>query len=228
MAEFDEYEPTYKDNVQKSIEFSGLDVDFFMQAKAAHLLSAATRLLGDPKELSFLDVGCGIGLMDEFIRGSVRSASGVDMSSKSIETAKKNLPELDFKAYDGKSIPHPDNTFDVAFAVNVMHHVPPKQWLHFLQEMRRVVKVGGLVFVFEHNKFNPVTLHIVNNCPMDDNAVLVTKSSLKKLLRQAGLPIVDSRYILFFPWKHNIFLKLEAFIKFLPFGAQHYIASQKV
>lgn len=228
MAEFDQYEPTYKDNVQKSIDFSGLDVDFFMQAKAVHLLAATSRLLGDPSELSFLDVGCGIGLMGEFLRDSVGAVSGVDMSAKSIETAQANLPGIDFKSYDGSTIPHQDNTFDVTFAVNVMHHVPPAEWLHFLKEMKRVVKPGGLIFIFEHNKFNPVTLHIVNNCPMDDNAVLVTKSSLRRLLKEANLPTVDSRYILFFPWKHKIFLMIESFIRFLPLGAQHYVASRKL
>jgi ubiquinone/menaquinone biosynthesis C-methylase UbiE len=47
----------------------------------------------------------------------------------------------------------PDNSFDIVYAANILHHVNPKI---ALQEMHRVVKPGGKVCFWDPLKHNPI------------------------------------------------------------------------
>ena len=77
--------------------------------------------------------------------------------------------------------------FDLALAICVMHHVPPAEWVHFLAEMKRVVKPGGAVFIVEHNPLNPLTRYVVAHSEIDQASHLLPSSRLRKLMRKAGL-----------------------------------------
>lgn len=109
-----------------------------------------------------------------------------------------------------------------------MHHITPSAWYDILQELRRVVKTGGLVVIFEHNPLNPLTRRVVNNCDFDAEAVLLGQYSVKKMLKDAGLSLVEHSYILFFPFRGALFWNLENILGWLPFGAQYYVAGRKV
>jgi SAM-dependent methyltransferase len=115
-----------------------------------------------------------------------------------------------------------DGAFDAAVTVTVVHHVPPAQWSAFLGEMSRVVRPGGVVAVFEHNPYNPLTLCVVRTCPLDRNAVLLSSWRLCGLLRAIGLQDVQSRYILSTPFEWRLFRLFDKAIGWLPLGAQYY------
>ena len=120
-------------------------------------MELAGRHFGDLAERSVLDVGCGIGLMESHLVGRFRELVGIDVADQAVEygvvcgRASSSVPTTDMQ------LPFRDDRFDIAFAACVMHHVPPRQWPEFLGEMTRVIKPGGLVFIFEHNPFNPLT-----------------------------------------------------------------------
>ena len=67
--DFDDYRHTYRDEVQRSIAFSGQDVGFFTDVKARLLCELAERAFGEIGSLSVLDVGCGVGLTDDALKG---------------------------------------------------------------------------------------------------------------------------------------------------------------
>ena len=67
--DFDDYRHTYRDEVQRSIAFSGQDVGFFTDVKARLLCELAERAFGEIGALSVLDVGCGVGLTDDALKG---------------------------------------------------------------------------------------------------------------------------------------------------------------
>lgn len=46
---------------------------------------------------------------------------------------------------DGRALPYPDATFDVAHASLVLHHLEPDAVVTFLRELRRVARVGIVV-----------------------------------------------------------------------------------
>lgn len=224
MSDFDRYSGSYEGEVQKSIAFSGQDVLFFTEVKARLLLDLCRRRLGDSSGLEWLDVGCGVGLTDSFLLPEVGALTGVDLSEESVAKAAENNPEGEYLPYDGTRLPFDDRSFDLVFAINVFHHVPPRQRAGVAGEMARVVRPGGLAVIIEHNPFNPLTRKAVRECPFDADAVLLTRRESHRRLRAAGLRAVEGRYILFFPWRGSPWRRLESVLGWLPLGAQHLAA----
>ncbi len=97
-----------------------------------------------------LDFGCGpgsitIGLAKHV--GPTGSVVGIDRSAEAIAVAKQaaaapNLQYLEASVYD---LPLPDESFDVAYAHQVLQHLADP--VAALVEVRRVLRPGGLVAV---------------------------------------------------------------------------------
>ena len=143
-----------------------------------------------PPHATVLVLGGGSGkwLRDLLQRNETCQICFVEASSKMVELAKKNNPQVSYQPYDGVTLPYEDNSFSIAFTICVMHHVPPKQWASFIGEMSRVVKPGGMVVVFEHNPINPVTSYIVKHHPFDKNAVMLKNREVQTLMKNPKTP----------------------------------------
>jgi SAM-dependent methyltransferase len=224
---FDDYVETYRAEIEDSIGFIGQDVDFFLEIKAEMLLRIAEKKLGPLDKVKVLDIGSGIGLVDKFLKGRIPGLHGVDVEEGVVQKAKINNPEVNYQKYDGERLPFDDNTFDMCFAINVMHHVPPALWENFSREMNRVLKPGGIAAVFEHNPLNPLTRIAVARCEFDRDAVLLKHSKLISLFRGAGFEEAEDAYIVFFPFKAKFFRGIEKALGWLPLGAQHYVTGRK-
>jgi SAM-dependent methyltransferase len=120
-------------------------------------------------------------------------------------------------------LPYDSGSFDVAFAVCVLHHVDPAARRQFTAELARVTRPGGLTVVFEHNPFNPLTRLAVARCEFDEGVELLRRRELQRLLAPA-LREVESRYLLFVPWRAE---RLERALGGVPLGAQYYVASTR-
>jgi len=223
-SEFDAYRESYSDAVNEATSFSGLDVDFFTRAKAERLISLIERRIGDPKDISALDVGCGIGNFHPLLKDRIGKVAGVDPSSECIAEAMRRNPDIPYSVSDGDVLPFEDGLFDVTFAICVMHHVPPEKWGLFSSEMARVTRLGGMVLIFEHNPFNPLVRMVVSNCAFDKNAVLLRKRTLTNYLKEAGLKNVFGRYILTVPSVSGWLKVVDDAIGFIPSGAQYFVA----
>jgi SAM-dependent methyltransferase len=224
---FDEYADSYGDEVTHSIAFAKTERDFFTRRKANCLLDLSRRLLGDPAHLSVVDVGCGVGSTDAHLAGRFRELHGVDTAPETIRRAAANNPSVRYQSYDGRSLPFPDSGVDLAFAINVVHHVPRIERLAFAQELRRVVRQDGLVVVFEQNPLNPLTRLAISRCDFDKGVVLLTRRALARLLSDAGLDPVEQRYIIFSTSDRPRVRALEGSLGWLPLGAQHYVAARR-
>jgi SAM-dependent methyltransferase len=222
---FDRFSATYENDVEKSIGFTGLEHAFFLEAKAEHLLRVAHEQLGKPAALRFLDVGCGIGAMETFLAERTGSVCGVDVSAEIVERAKEQIPWAEFTAYDGRKLPFADGSFDVVFAICVLHHVDRPERPALVREMRRVVRAGGLVFVAEHNPWNPLTRLAIHRCAFDEGVELLPRREVELLFTACGLTLAESRYILFLPSRAPNLRALEARLGRLPLGAQHVVAA---
>jgi SAM-dependent methyltransferase len=222
--EFDAYRTTYADTVNGCISFSGLDLDFFARAKAARLLDLLKKHFSQMGALSGLDVGCGVGTYHGLLEGQVGRLAGVDTSVGCLDEARSNHPDVSYSHYDGGRLPFANGQFDFSYAICVMHHVPKPQWARFAIEMVRVTRRDGLVMVFEHNPFNPLTRQAVSNCAFDANAVLLTKREAMRYFIGAGLRGVTGRYILTLPSISGMLRFADDYLgAILPIGAQYYI-----
>lgn len=226
--EFEEYKQSYVAEVEQSIDFTGQNHDFFIRVKADELVASCNRQLGSLEQRSVLDVGCGVGLMSRYVGEQFGELQGVDIAPGVVERAAAHFPKGEFRLYDGERIPFEDQRFDVAFTVCVLHHVPPGQWASLCTEMARVLKPGGLLYIFEHNPYNPLTRRAVNHCPFDADATLLTRSESIALARGAGLEIAEARYVLFFPWNGSVFRHIESGLRWLPLGAQYFVSGRRL
>jgi ubiquinone/menaquinone biosynthesis C-methylase UbiE len=224
---FDKYDDRYEACVQESIAFSGIKHEFFRNAKSRVLVEIAKAVFDRPELLKVLDVGCGIGLTTRLVRPNFADLHGIDVSGESIKKARELDNLSTYQTYDGHKIPYKDDAFDMAYAINVLHHVPPPAWEEVVTEIARVIRPGGLVAVIEHNPFNPLTRRAVRECEFDKDAVLLKRARTRALLQTAGLEVVLNAYIMFLPFSNRLSLGLERALKWLPLGAQYYVAAQK-
>ncbi len=227
QVSFDDYVETYRTEIDDSIGFIGQDVDFFIEIKAELLLKLARKNFGSLDKIKVLDIGSGVGLVDRFLKSEIKQLYGVDVEEGVVQKAKVNNPEVNYQMYDGEKLPFDDNTFDLCFAINVMHHVPPGMWENFSKEMYRVLKPGGIAAVFEHNPWNPLTRVAVARCEFDRDAVLLNHPKIKSLFKSAGLKVFDDSFIVFFPFQAKLFRSIETALGWLPLGAQHYVTGRK-
>ena len=224
-TEFDRYGETYEEAVDEAISFAGQEHDFYVEAKARRLVELAHRRLGSGR-VAALDVGCGVGLVDRHVSARFE-LQGVDVSPAMVERAREANPGVEYAVSEPRRLPHPDGRFDLAFAVCVLHHVERADRPALLQEMARVVRPGGLVAVFEHNPWNPLTRRVVRDCAFDEDVELIRRRELAALFRAAGLEDVAGEYLLFFPWRARLLQAVERALTGLPLGAQYVVAGRR-
>jgi SAM-dependent methyltransferase len=227
-ADFDEYDDRYSEAVEAAIAFSGAGLDHFTAAKANVLLDLAGTSIGPPEGLRFLDVGCGPGETDGFLEGRVARLAGVDIAPKMLERARERNPWAEYRHLEpGAEIPFAAGSFDVCFAICVLHHVPVSQRPGLVAEMKRVCRPGGLIALFEHNPFNPLTRRAVAGCEFDRDAELLRRGEAAGLLRDAGIDVARGRYIVFFARNSPLRRWIEGRLGWLPLGAQYVVSGQR-
>ena len=91
---------------------------------------------------SLLDVGFGTGEVLSRIYSEGVKFSGLDISPKMLDIARKNLGEnVDLRLGDSEELPWDDGSFDAVLCLNSFHHYPNPEKV--LNEMNRVLKKGG-------------------------------------------------------------------------------------
>lgn len=229
QSEFDKFAEEYTSLHKSNIKLSGESPDYFAEYKIADIANLIEKS-SLPDDLKILDFGCGVGSSVPFINKYLPSShlTCLDVSQKSLDIAKSKYGDAaEFKAFDGKIIPSQDDLFDLVFAACVFHHIPHDEHDELFKEIFRVIKPGGTVVIFEHNPMNPLTIHAVNTCPFDENAVLIRAGVLKDRISRSGF--LDSRvtYRIFFPAFFRFLRYFERFLTKFPAGAQYYVSASK-
>jgi SAM-dependent methyltransferase len=216
--EFDRYARLHGE----SIRASGEEPAYFAASKAAYVARAVA---GQPPA-RLLDFGCGIGGTLGFLREELPGTKlhGMDVSPESLAMAGQAHPDVALNLIEGDRLAMDDDTVDVAVAACVFHHIPPVERANWLSELRRVLKPGGRLFVFEHNPWNPLTQKVVRDCEFDEDAILLSSIETRGLLRDAGFSGTHVDYTIFFPHALAALRPLERLLTRVPMGAQ-YVAS---
>jgi ubiquinone/menaquinone biosynthesis C-methylase UbiE len=220
---FDQYANKYTEMHKASIAASGEEPSYFSAYKARYMASR-NRLAASERPLSILDFGCGVGNSIPHLREAFPHADlhGTDPSSESIALAESSLAaEAEFQVTPDSGLPYPDNSFDAVLVACVLHHIAPSARLRWMRELQRVMKPSGQIFVFEHNMLNPLTVKAVKDCPFDEDAILLPRSELLGLARDAGFTQIGIRYVVFFPHALSMFRSLEPLLGWVPLGAQY-------
>ena len=124
--------------------------------KRLHLI----RDVGDPiRGKRIIDCGCGAG---EYVRALGEfgaSIVGIEFQKSKLLDAATGRPSrpITLSAADIQKMPFRDGAFELALVNEVLEHVPDD--LRGLREVKRVLKPGGLVFVFSPNRLYPFETH---------------------------------------------------------------------
>jgi hypothetical protein len=81
--------------------------------------------------------------------------------------------------------------------------------------------------VFEHNPANPITRRVVEQCPFDEDAVLLYPAEVKRYLTHVNLRLLRHDYIVFMPRALAWLRPLEPALAWLPAGAQYAVLAGK-
>ncbi|MAF13599.1 MAG: hypothetical protein CMI53_01770 [Parcubacteria group bacterium] len=169
-----------------------------------------------------LDLGCGNGRLRLLSRDQNVKFDyvGVDSSQELIKIAESNndfkMDSQQFLVASMLKLPFADNSFNVVASVAVFHHIPSKQMrLKALQEVKRVLKPGGTLIMFNWNRWQKDYLHyiikytrlkLIGKSDLDFKDILIpwmngevkryfhvfTLGELKKLVKLSGLKLEEN------------------------------------
>jgi trans-aconitate methyltransferase len=227
QQEFDPHARNYKEVLDQSIGFSGEDSAYFAEYKIRDLSFELTRSgANTDAALKMMDFGCGVGTSMPHARKHFSRAEllGVDVSQESLSQARARHGDLaNFLPLEDSKWPPQASSLDAAYAMCVFHHVDEEAHVRILADIRSKLKSGGMMMVYEHNPYNPLTVRVVNNCPFDKNAKLIRASVMAQRCRAAGYKNVKVRYRVFFPGLLRAFRFAEGWLSWLPLGGQYYV-----
>jgi SAM-dependent methyltransferase len=223
----DAHASSYEEDIRRAIGFAGRDHRFFVEAKAKRLLEVAERHLGGLGDTSALDVGCGPGYTDSVLAGRLGELHGTDLSPAMLDRARETNPEVRYELAQAGRLPYADGRFDLVFGICVLHHVAAAERPGFCGELRRVARPGGLVVVFEHNPWHPLVRLAVHRCPFDEEAELVGRAEVRRLLAGTPLALVEDGFLLVTPWRGRVFARLDRALRSVPVGAQYLVAASR-
>ena len=224
-AEFDRFAADYQEIHSANIGLSGEEPAYFAEYKVREV----ARCLNGKTVQRILDYGCGVGGSIPFFRQYFSSSEliGVDVSKESLQHAEGVYRSFaEFRHLGQDDFPVEQDSCDVAFAACVFHHIPPAEHATSLENIRSSMTANGEFFLFEHNPLNPLTLHAVNTCPFDADAILIRGSEMVRRVQAAGFKDVRLRYCTFFPKALSLFRALEPYLSWLPLGAQYYVRAR--
>jgi SAM-dependent methyltransferase len=218
-TEFDQYAARYPDLLRDPIrDRFTVTPDFFHRRKLSLILDFLARHNTDPKQVSWLDVGCGQGDLLKLGSSEFARALGCDPSR---EMAQSCASRQIFEQPSPTELPFADRSFDLATAICVYHHVSRESRMALTSSIYRALKPGGIVCMIEHNPWNPATQLIVKKCPVDRDAQLLTASQAAHIMRSAGFRILETVYFLYLP--ERLFRRvagMENLLRKLPLGGQ--------
>lgn len=107
-----------------------------------------------------LELGCGIGRIGRELAPNCRHWTGVDISENMIHHAGERLAHLEnvsFHRLERSNLEMlEDNSIDKAYSIAVFCHMDKEDLYLYMQELNRVVRPGGIIFVETWNLAHPV------------------------------------------------------------------------
>ena len=186
-----------------------------------------TRMLGLSTKDRVVDVGCGNGRVVFFKRASCAQMVGIDAGE---HFAPEAAASVDLARGDIRRLPFASGSFDKAYSLDVMEHLPEDGVRAMLAESRRILRPGGLFFVYSHVMMSSRLAGfqrgvnrlvawldrqgLVDNKPERDRKsdhvnALKSYEQLENLLADAGFRIEGIRY-------YNVVMKAVIEDLFLP------------
>ena len=170
-----------------AIDVDGIRVADYFEACTAPENRFILQQMGDIRGKLLLDLGCGAGENSVYLAKKGARCVATDYSPGMVEVALQlaaaNGVEIEGRTANAMALEFPDNTFDLVYASNLLHHIPDPKIA--LKEMHRVLKPGGKACFWDPLKHNPVInvyrrmateVRTEDEMPLDINIVNYIKS----------------------------------------------------
>jgi 2-polyprenyl-6-hydroxyphenyl methylase / 3-demethylubiquinone-9 3-methyltransferase len=180
----------------------------FIRDQACAQFGRDAKALDCLKELTFLDVGCGGGIVSEPLARLGGAITGIDPAAENIEAAKLHAEKsglaIDYRATTVETLAETHPAFDVVIASEVVEHVSDLNF--FIGRCAALVKPGGLMIVTTINRtLKSFALAIVGAeyvlrwLPVGTHTweKLVTPAELESALQADGLAVVEESGIMY-------------------------------
>lgn len=149
-------EVEFHDQWAKDIAVDDIDVRVYFEGSTCPENRYIMRQIGNLRGKRILDIGCGAGENSVYFALQGAQPIAADISPGMIGTAQKLAAtygvSIEGKVADAMALDFPDDSFDVVYTANTLHHVEP---LIALREMWRVAKPGGKICFWEPLRHNP-------------------------------------------------------------------------
>ncbi|MDD5109052.1 MAG: class I SAM-dependent methyltransferase [Candidatus Omnitrophica bacterium] len=101
------------------------------------------------KNRQILEIGCGDGYGAAFLAKTARSIVAVDYEDQVIFTAqnKYKANNLQYRCMDATRLGFKENEFDLVCSFQVIEHIPEDKLLVYLNELNRVLKPNGELYL---------------------------------------------------------------------------------
>jgi len=182
-----EKERRFHDAWAAAIDVDGIRVADYFEACTAPENRFILQQMGNIQGKLLLDLGCGAGENSIYFAKKGAHCVAADYSPGMVEVALKlaaaNGVKVEGRTANAMALDFPDNTFDLVYASNLLHHIPDPKIA--LKEMHRVLKSGGKACFWDPLKHNPVInvyrsiateVRTEDEMPLDINIVNYVKS----------------------------------------------------
>jgi SAM-dependent methyltransferase len=153
-----EKERRFHDAWAAAIDVDGIRVADYFEACTAPENRFILAQMGDIRGKRLLDLGCGAGENSVYFAKKGAHCVATDYSPGMVEVAlqlaEANGVEVEGRTENAMELTFPDNTFDIVYASNLLHHIPDPKVA--IKEMHRVLKPGGKACFWDPLRHNPV------------------------------------------------------------------------
>lgn len=139
-----------------------------------------------------LDYGSGAGKSTLYLKSLGLDVNSVDINKEMLKAAKIRDPKGSYQLIDSAVIPAPDCTYDLVFSSWVFMEIGTKKELFsVIQEIHRVLKVGGVMIAVVCSEDTYNTDWLSQNTQFKENENLYSGSTVKIFFKDINLSIYD-------------------------------------
>ena len=174
-----------------SMEVDTIDVRVAFEGATAPENRFILSHIGNVRGKQLLDLGCGAGENSVYFAKKGAYCTAADYSAGMVKAALKLADyysvRISGRIVDAAAIDFADDTFDIVYAANVLHHVDAESCL---KEVHRVLKPGGIACTWDPLKHNPLiniyrriarNVRTTDEMPLDIKIVKLFKSLFSRV-----------------------------------------------
>jgi SAM-dependent methyltransferase len=200
-------EELFHDQWAETLDHTFIRVDDFFEACTAPENRLILKKIGNVANKKILEIGCGGGEASVYFAKRGAQVMAIDISRRMLSVAQRlaqrNRVSIQFQKALSDHLPYPDETFDIVYAVNLLHHVTIESTV---KEAARVLKESGIFASWDPLAHNPL-INIYRRMAKEVRTVgehPLKISDLKKIKKYFGC----------FEYHTTWFLTLYFFLKF--------------